>query len=197
MNSQFSFLTVSLLTLAFGCAGGLEGPHAPDGPSAPITGKSDRGDDTGQPAEISFCDQYDLYDDGFCDRDCARPDPDCEGVPEPPAPEEDPCADAYGAESGECDTTCTPGTWGCPDEEDLCLEEERYADGVCDEDCPWTDSDCADDVASDAIEDWERDVCSRLPRGGPISVREFARSVCIEREDQALVDCIGACVASR
>lgn len=43
-----------------------------------------------EPADLDFCDFFGWYGDGYCDQECARPDPDCEGEP---APEDDLGAD--------------------------------------------------------------------------------------------------------
>ncbi|MFH0770427.1 MAG: hypothetical protein V1926_03545 [Candidatus Peregrinibacteria bacterium] len=100
------------------------------------------------------CAEDDLYGDGVCDEDCAKPDPDC-------AADEDPCETEGWYGDGTCDDDCLKPDPDCESEEalgtagpedgetdeagvkdDECLTEGWYNDGVCDEDCLDPDPDC-------------------------------------------------------
>ncbi len=190
-----------LVALSIGCAGGDDLNDPPETSTrvmSPAGGKTDDGA-SNTTSEIDACEVHELYNDGYCDPYCAEPDPDCEGSERAPDSESetDACAEEERYDDGVCDTDCRVFDEDCAAEEDICLSEYRYGDGTCDEDCDWVDTDCADEVDLSVLEDWERSACSGFRSVGGVPVQELARSLCIEREDQALVDCIGACVAAR
>ncbi len=184
-----------LAILAIGCAGGEDstvGPEMPTPDRMTVDGKNDSAESV---EEIDLCAEFDLYGDGECHDVCAQHDPDC-GEPETDeAPETDACEDEDRYGDGVCDDDCLVADSDCDDDAaDVCLDEQRYADGTCDEDCQWADPDCEDEVDSSVLEDWERSVCSRFRSTAGSTIQELAHSLCVEREGQDLVDCIGACV---
>ncbi len=184
-----SFQTISALLLSLTACAGAEDDSTPAPAPSPEPGslaaKADNGMD-------ELCAWISEERDEVCLAQCVEVDPDCEGLT-------DHCeANGYYGD-GFCDRTCEQPDPDCVDEPtpDACLEEYRYADGPCDEDCAWQDPDCdgPGDAPRDGLAEWEVAVCSRLNLDDPrVDLNEFATSLCIEREDEALVDCVAHCV---
>lgn len=194
---------VALMALALAAAGcgdgddgSTEGISGSTGPAS--TAEPEKSDAVGGGPErwAAFCEAFALEADGFCTSVCVDVDPDC-------ADTGDACEANGRYGDGWCDAACPAPDPDCaedptdsPSGPDVCLDELRYADGACDTDCAYEDPDCGRAVWSDALADWEQEVCARYVSDPRSNIRDFATSVCIERSGQGLVDCIHACVVA-
>jgi len=136
-------------------AGNMQTAFFQGGMNPPDTGN------TGNTGSGDVCAEQGWYGDGFCDTDCAMPDPDCSGgsTGEDSGSGGDGGFDLcevlgwYG--DGACDPLCPSPDPDCADTGDggntgntgggdICAEQGWYGDGICDGDCPNPDPDCAD-----------------------------------------------------
>ncbi|MBH23000.1 MAG: hypothetical protein CMH57_00805 [Myxococcales bacterium] len=132
-------LTEQTLSLLFGEPQFIE-PQAPS-PWACL--------DCAQPA-TDHCAEQGWYGDGFCDEDCAQPDPDCAPPSDDSGPESDHCAEQGWYGDGVCDEGCAQPDPDCSgdsgsgssDSGDYCAEQGWYGDGICDAGCAQPDPDC-------------------------------------------------------
>lgn len=189
------FYASLLIAFVVGCAAGDDstvGPEDAPPPSQPVA--EGKADGVQSSDDIDLCAEFDLYGDGECHTFCAEHDADCGE----PMPEADPPVDLCEAEGryddGTCDEDCAEDDPDCAPEPDVCLDEYRYADGNCDEDCLWVDTDCLEEVDTSVIDAQERRICESFGTSAAGYENDLAHSICMDREGQALIDCIGACV---
>lgn len=107
------------------------------------------------------------YNNGLCDEDCQRTDPDCQAA-----------QPIRCQESNELpDSQCPPGCTSDPDcqgqanhnHEDLCQLQGLYGDGRCDS-CPRLDPDCQNQTSPDFCETqnlYNNGICQRCPKPDP------------------------------
>ena len=191
-----NLLLVMVALLALGCGDESDVSRDSAGETGPNTTMDvGKGDDPsqGQP-EIDLCAEFELYGDGECHTFCETPDSDCSEEELEAA--RDICEEEGRYGDGQCDTDCHFYDTDCDEPVDVCFMEARYADGTCDTDCTYVDSDCDDYEALSASEITEDEaaICERYTGHRRVPIHEVAASLCIEREDASIVDCIVQCV---
>ena len=129
--------------------------------------------------------------DGLCLMGCPGEDPDCSAQAT-----QDQCEGDYSDRDGLCNPVCFPDDEDCIAQGDICFSEYRYGDGACDVNCAFPDPDCSNTpLPADALEDWERDFCSRtVQREESYLAKELATSVCIDRTPSQLPTCVASCL---
>ena len=202
MNKLTTILVALVAFVAAGCGDETEFQTTPTQEMSANTpanmGKGDSIDDAEQATEserpIDLCVEFELYGDGECHTFCETPDSDC--TEEELEAARDVCEEEGRYGDGQCDTDCRGYDIDCDEPVDACFMEARYADGSCDTDCFYTDADCEDYEPSTERElsDDEESMCGRLRREARVNIRDLATSICMERDDARMVDCIVQCI---
>lgn len=112
------------------------GPVGGSGDPRPGTGSDDDGHDGGDdggPFSGDICADLGWYDDGYCDTECADPDPDCAG------------GDTTGGDDGSWGDEDDDGSWGDEDQDGSWSDDDESDEG----DDSWSDDDSDDFTEAD------------------------------------------------
>ena len=178
-------LSFALLGLSLACTQPTsQGDSGGERPSRPSSAKADN-------SNIEWLCEDEPAVNGICLEICLQvgiADPDCANrEPEPEA-----CSEGYDDRDGHCNEFCYPNDDDCRIQRDLCYDQLRYGDRICDQDCAFPDPDCGGEIGSGAISASEERICSDFPAGS--LGRDLAISLCMGRAAADRPECIVACV---
>ena len=139
--------TLAVVAIAFGCSDA----QVETGTQQTATQSADRLEqirakaDNGRPQSDDVCEHYGLYDDEYCDRNCARPDPACDSN-QPSADSLEWLCELEGESNNICIPVCGDRDVDCaneaPTQSDRCSGTYDDNDGLCDSYCFPDDHDC-------------------------------------------------------